>query len=194
MDQEQVKEKGSLPKFGLAEDILGPGRREPATPETGTKSANGRTRREAAQEEKAAQYVTFFLDKEEYALPIAQVQEINRVGEITKVPNAPPHVMGVINLRGKIVPVIELKKRLKIGDTAIGRDSRIVVIEAGTKVLGLMVDRVAQVIHLKAAQIEDTPEEVVLKAENYVKSVGKIGDRMIILLELDKLIGKESIS
>jgi purine-binding chemotaxis protein CheW len=175
-----------LPKFGLAEDILGKPQ-EPAPAQSGSKA-----RKESAKEDRGAQYVTFFLEKEEYALPIGQVQEINRVGEITRVPNAPDHVMGVINLRGKIVPVIELKKRLKLGKTEITRESRVVVVEAGPKILGLMVDRVAQVLHLTEDMIEQTPEEIAGPKENYVKSVGKIDGRMVILLDLPKIVRREA--
>jgi purine-binding chemotaxis protein CheW len=175
-----------LPKFGLAEDILGKPQ-EPAPAESGS-----RARKESNKEDRGAQYVTFFLEKEEYALPIGQVQEINRVGEITRVPNAPDHVLGVINLRGKIVPVIELKKRLKLGRAEITKESRIVVVEAGLKILGLMVDRVAQVLQLTDDMIEETPEEVVERGENYVKCVGKIDGRMVILLDLPKIIGNQA--
>lgn len=133
-------------------------------------------------------FVTFFLEKEEYALPIRQVQEINRITEITKVPNSPCHVRGVINLRGRIVPVIELKRRLKLGEASVDKDSRIVVVENGSKVLGLMVDRVAQVLNISSAQIDDTPDEVSQGEDNYIKGIGKINGRMIILLDLEKVI------
>jgi purine-binding chemotaxis protein CheW len=136
-------------------------------------------------------YVSFFLKNEEYAFPISQVQEIKRVGRITRVPNAPGHVRGVMNLRGRIVPVIELKKRLRLGETAIDKESRIVVVEHGPKVLGLMVDQMAQVLNITSEQIEEPPEEVVQVQESYIRGVGKIDERMIILLDLQQIIGKE---
>jgi len=194
-EQGRVEEgKGSgtkpLPSFGLAEDILGSDffkAKEGAEGEP-KDSGNGNS---DLQDEGLMKYVTFFLEEEEYALPISQVQEIKRVGDITRVPNAPEHVRGVMNLRGRIVPVIELKKRLSLGEAMIDQESRIVVVEQGRKVLGLMVDRVAQVLNMAAGQIEDAPEEVVQIQENYIKGVGKMDERMIILLDLEQIVGKE---
>ena len=189
-----------LPSFGLAEDILGTdffkGRegaegkeKDEDKKKSGLRDA-GRANT-ALKDEGLMKYVTFFLEEEEYALPISHVQEIKRVGDITRVPNAPEHVRGVMNLRGRIVPVIELKKRLSLGEAMIDSESRIVVVEQGRKVLGLMVDRVAQVLNMAAGQIEDAPEEVVQIQENYIKGVGKMDERMIILLDLEQIVGKE---
>lgn len=181
------QDKISLPAFGLAEDILGtsPDNEDTSISETGQGVvANG-----AATDETTIKFVTFFLDKEEYGLPISEVQEINRVVDITRVPNSPRHVMGVMNLRGKVVPVIELKTRLNIGATEIDKQSRIVVVEHGLKTLGLMVDRVSQVLNITSDQIEDAPEEAVEVHKNYIKGVGKIDERMVILLDLGQVIG-----
>lgn len=141
------------------------------------------------QVDELRQLVTFFLGGEEYALHIAEVQEINRVVEITRVPNAPEHVRGVINLRGRIIPVIELKRRLSLGETKLDGNSRIVVAEHGAKVLGLMVDKVSAVLTVRASQIEDAPDEVIREQRNYVKGVCKLEDRMLILLNLSEVIG-----
>jgi purine-binding chemotaxis protein CheW len=185
----EKEESSPLPSYGLAEDILGV-----RSSEENISSENMGRRAESvnwsSRDEELMKFVTFFLESEEYALPISQVQEINRIGEITRVPNSPEHVRGVINLRGKIVPVIELKKRLQLGETAIDKDSRIVVVEHGPKVLGLMVDRVAQVLNISAEQIDEAPEEVVQINENYIKGIGKINGRMIIILELGKVIAQ----
>lgn len=168
-----------LPACGLAEDVLGMASAvaEPAAPEKSVPAP-----------ETLAKYVTFSLGEEEYGLPINQVQEINRVGEITRVPNSPEHVRGVINLRGRILPVIELKRRLNLGETVVTRESRIVVVEHGKKTLGLMVDRVAQVLQVPPDTIEPVPEEVVQAGPHFLKGVCKIGDRMIVLLELEKIV------
>ncbi|MGA1791395.1 MAG: chemotaxis protein CheW [bacterium] len=185
----EKEESSPLPSCGLAEDILGT-----RSSDENFSSENMGRRAEsvnrASRDEGLMKFVTFFLESEEYALPISQVQEINRIGEITRVPNSPEHVRGVINLRGKIVPVIELKKRLQLGETSIDKDSRIVVVEHGPKVLGLMVDRVAQVLNISAEQIDEVPEEVVQIDENYIKGIGKINGRMIIILELGKVIAQ----
>jgi purine-binding chemotaxis protein CheW len=196
-----------LPAFGFSEEILG--RLDPpaeasapqaeASPGrmTGAGAAADEAPRspgapEAAVEDQA-KFVTFHLDREEYALPIAQVQEINRVGEITKVPNAPAHVIGVINLRGKILPVIELKKRLNLGTTtAVDKHSRVVVAEQGPRLIGLLVDRVSQVINIASSAIEEAPREIVQTLENYITGVGKVDDRMIIILDLERIVGREA--
>jgi purine-binding chemotaxis protein CheW len=180
----------SLPSYGLAEDVLesdfSKQVKMPENKEKSSKSGNGLFYNDGMMK-----YVTFFLEGEEYALPISQVQEIMRIGEITRVPNSPEYVKGVMNLRGKIIPVIELKKRLCLGDALIDGNSRIVVIENGPKVMGLMVDRVAQVLNITTEQIEKAPDEVVQIQENYIKGVGKIDERMIILLDLERIIIKE---
>ena len=187
--QEAHEKQGSspLPPSGLAEDVLGAAPPEEKEPK---KKKNPDGGNGGVGDEDLMKFVTFFLEQEEYALPIDQVQEINRVGEITRVPNSPEHVRGVINLRGKIVPVIELKQRFRLGETKVDKESRIVVVEQGPKVLGLMVDRVAQVLNVSSEQIESAPEEVVQIHENYIRGIGKIDGRMIILLELEKVIAQ----
>lgn len=178
-------EKIELPAYGLAEDVLQHNSEaESASPGM---SLHGD---EELGEGQGIKLVTFMLDKEEYALSISEVQEIDRVADITRVPNSPDHVIGVINLRGKVLPVIDLKKRLHLGEARITKESRIVVVESGPKVLGLMVDKVAQVFNLRADQIESTPEEVVKVNENFTKGVGKMDERMIILLDLEKVVEK----
>lgn len=177
-----------LPPSGLAEDVLGASSLEEKRGSGMRKTSGGGNGGDSAGAGELMKFVTFFLEKEEYALPIGQVQEINRITEITKVPNSPGHVRGVINLRGRIVPVIELKRRLKLGEARVDKDSRIVVVENGSKVLGLMVDRVAQVLNISSAQIDDTPDEVSQGEDNYIKGIGKINGRMIILLDLEKVI------
>jgi purine-binding chemotaxis protein CheW len=178
--------QGPLPPFGLAEEILGLKAAGPESPSP--PNIPGLT------DKTVQKYVTFYLGKEEYGLPISEVQEINRVGEITRVPHTPPHVLGVINLRGKIIPVIELRNRLNLGEIKPGKESRIVVVESGPKLMGMLVDRVSQVLSLDPGQIESAPQEAIKGEENYLRGVGKIGERMIIILDLQKVIGKESNS
>lgn len=191
-DREKIREKevSSLPSFGLAEEVLGSDfvNQKKTTLAKETESKNGNR---IFHNDGMMKYVTFFLEGEEYALPISQVQEIIRVGEITRVPNSPEYVKGVMNLRGRIIPVIELKKRLSFGDAVIDKNSRIVVVENGLKVMGLMVDQVAQVMNIMAEQIDQAPDEVVQVQKSYIKGVGKIEDRMIIMLDLEQIIVKE---
>lgn len=187
-----------LPAFGLAEEVFGTGmaggnadaESAPAAKRSGYESTVSELVNDLT-DEFYSKYVTFWLGNEEYGLPISEVQEINRVGEITRVPNSPIHVLGVINLRGRIVPVIELRKRLHLGEAELSKNSRVIVVEYGPKVLGLLVDRVAQVLNISSSQIDDAPEEVVQVSENFIEGVGKIDDRMIILLDLDKIVNHD---
>jgi len=159
-----------LPESGLAEEILG-------------------TLREKTRE---LHLVTFALG-EEYGVPISQVQEIVRVGGITMVPNAPGYMEGVINLRGRVLPVLNLRKRLKLSAAKMSKSSRIVVTEIGNKVIGLLVDAVTHVIKVPEQFVESAPEEVLEVETDYITGVGKLKDRLIILLDLEKLLRKEKI-
>lgn len=159
-----------LPASGLAEDILENYKEEP----------------------KDAHLVTFNLG-EEYGVPISQVQEIVRVGGITMVPNSPSYMEGVINLRGRVLPVLNLRKRLALPENAMSSASRIVVTEVGDKVIGLLVDAVSHVIKIPAASVDPAPEEVLEVDTDYITGVGKLEDRMVILLDLEKLLRREKL-
>lgn len=190
--EEHIEIKGKkvsspLPSFGLAEDVLGPD----FIDQKGIsqdRETEGNDANSVFHDDGMMKYVTFFLQDEEYALPISKVQEIMRIGEITRVPNSPEYVKGVMNLRGRIIPVIELKKRLSLGESVIDKNSRIVVVENGIKLLGLMVDQVAQVMNITAEQIDQAPDEVIQIQESYIKGIGKIDNRMIIMLDLEQII------
>jgi len=136
--------------------------------------------------------VTFHLG-EEYGVPIHQVREIIRVSGITMVPNSPSYMEGVINLRGRVLPVLNLRKRLKLAAKEIGKTSRIVVAEAGEKVIGLLVDAVSHVIRVAPESVESAPEEVLEIDTDYITGVGKLKNRLVILLDLEKLLRRENI-
>jgi purine-binding chemotaxis protein CheW len=134
------------------------------------------------------QLVTFKLGTEEFALDILLVQEINRRVEITKVPKTPEFVEGVINLRGKIVPVVDLRKRFGLGGHGFTGQSRIIVVNIDNRVLGLMVDSVSEVVQIPARTIEPAPPLVVGIDAAYIKGIGKFEDRLLILLDLGKVL------
>jgi purine-binding chemotaxis protein CheW len=134
---------------------------------------------------------TFFLDSEEYGIDVKQVQEIRRVTEITAVPRAPEFVRGVINLRGRILPVLDLKRKLGLGEVDPGRASRIVVIRLQERLLGLLVDGASQVLKVPLSRIEPPPDEVVERGGDYIRGVAKLEDRLIILVELGRLLTHE---
>ncbi|HUF36625.1 MAG TPA: chemotaxis protein CheW [Gemmatimonadales bacterium] len=132
--------------------------------------------------------VTFALDREEYGVPVAQVREVIRVGEITRVPQAPPHVRGVTNLRGRILPVVELRSRLGLAPAALTPRSRIVVVEVSDRVVGLLVDAVLQVAKVPMETVAPPPDEVRSADSDYLSGVARWNGRLIILLELDKAL------
>ncbi len=101
---------------------------------------------------------TFFLDREEYGVDVRQVQEIRRMSEITSVPRAPEFIRGVINLRGRILPVLDLKRKLGLGEVEAGRATRIVVVRVGERLLGLLVDGASQVLKVAVSRIEPPPK------------------------------------
>jgi len=173
----------ALPASGLAEEVLG---REQTL---SFFSAPAQQQRAAA--EATEHLATFFLAKEEYGVDVKQVQEIRRVAEITSVPRAPEFVRGVINLRGRILPVLDLRRRLALGEVVVNRDSRIVVVRVKDRLLGLLVDGASQVLKVPVSHIEAAPEEVVQKGGDYIRGVAKLADRLIILVDLERLLATE---
>jgi len=132
------------------------------------------------------QLVVFSLGSEEYGLPITTVQEIIRYTRPRTIPSAPPSVRGVINLRGKIIPVVDLKARLQLagGDA---EESKIVIVEAGAVTAGLIVDDVDEVITVDADALEPAPTGEV----GYISAVAKVDDRLLVLLDVEAMFGGE---
>ncbi len=133
------------------------------------------------------QLVSFQVGGEDFGLDILRVQEIIRVPELTRVPNSPAFVDGVINLRGKVIPVIGLRKRFGLEHLAADKQTRIVVVEVKDMVLGFMVDSVSQVLRIPADTVEPPPRLAKVERE-YVSGVGKLDSRLFILLDLDRLM------
>ncbi|MGD1075221.1 MAG: chemotaxis protein CheW [Thermodesulfovibrionales bacterium] len=138
------------------------------------------------------QLVTFKLGGEEYATDILKVQEINRMVNITAVPNTPGYVEGVINLRGKVIPVINLRKKFGLDTKAADAQSRIMVVDIGTTV-GLIVDSVSEVLRLPSDTVEPPPPMTGGDGAEFIRGVGKLEDRLLILLDIDKLLGHEEM-
>jgi len=149
------------------------------------------SREEAKAVEATEHLATFFLDREEYGVDVRMVQEIIRVTAITQVPRAPEFVRGVINLRGRIIPVVDLKRKLGLGRFEETRQSRIVVVKLRERLLGLLVDGASQVLKVPLAAIEAAPEEVLEVDQSAIRGVAKLSGRLIILLELQKVLALE---
>ena len=178
----------ALPASGLAEEVLAPGEM-PGAHSLSFFAAPARDQRAVA--EATEHLATFFLDREEYGVDVRQVQEIRRMSEITSVPRAPEFIRGVINLRGRILPVLDLKRKLGLGEVEAGRATRIVVVRVGERLLGLLVDGASQVLKVAVSRIEPPPEEVLEKGGDYIRGVAKLDDRLIILVDLGRLLAHE---
>ncbi len=134
------------------------------------------------------QLVSFKIGAEEYGVDILKVQEINKMTTITKVPNAPAFVEGVINLRGRVIPIIDLRTRLGMEKKDHTKDTRIIVVDLEGKTVGFIVDSVNEVLRIPANVTEVPPELVTGINSDYITAVGKLEDRLLILLDLDKVL------
>lgn len=138
--------------------------------------------------EKDVQIVGFKIGRETFGLPIGSVREIVRVPEVTSVPNAPDFIEGVINLRGRIIPVVDLRKRFGEAVGPANKKNRIVVVEVENRAIGLMVNSASEVLKIPPADIEP-PHAVFQEGElNYITGVGKFRGRLVILLDLSKIL------
>ncbi len=133
------------------------------------------------------QLVIFRLAKEEYGLPITKVQEINRLVPITKLPQTPSFMEGIINLRGRIIPVIDLRKRFQVAAAEQNDDNRIIIVEVSGQTIGIIVDAVTEVVRLPGSSVEPPPPTFILDAQ-YIHGVGKLDERLLIMLDIDKIL------
>ncbi len=137
------------------------------------------------------QWVTFHLDNEKYGIKVMQVQEVLRMTEIAPVPGAPHYVLGIINLRGNVVTVIDTRRRFGLPDTEPDDETRIVIIEADNNVVGILVDSVAEVVDLKMSEIETAPNVGNDESSKYIQGVSSRGDELLILVDVNKLLTDE---
>ena len=139
------------------------------------------------------QLVTFSIGSEEFGVDILKVIEIIRTMEITKVPKAPAFVEGVINLRGLVIPIIDLRRRFGLAEKAGDSDTRIIVIEINGMSVGFVVDSVSEVLRIPANTVEPAPPVVAGVDSDYISGVGKLEDRLLILLDLDTLLSADDL-
>jgi purine-binding chemotaxis protein CheW len=140
------------------------------------------------------QLVVFTLADEDYGVDIGTVREIIRIQTITKVPKTPRFIEGVINLRGKVIPVIDLRKRFDLTAGAADKDSRIVVIDIGGQDIGVIVDAVTEVLRIPADSVEP-PSSIIASVESeYLLGIAKLASRLIILLDLQKVFSNKEIT
>ncbi|HED19514.1 MAG TPA: chemotaxis protein CheW [Gammaproteobacteria bacterium] len=137
------------------------------------------------------QWVTFRLANETYGINVMQVQEVLRVTEIAPVPGAPHYVLGIINLRGNVVTVVDTRIRLGLETTEMTDSTRIVIIEGSKHVVGILVDCVAEVVDLHASELESAPNVGNDESAKYIQGVASRGDELLILVDLNKLLTDE---
>ena len=135
------------------------------------------------------QLVTFRIGEEEFGVDILAVQEIIRLMQITMVPRAPEFIEGVINLRGKVIPVINMRRRFNKDQVEPDSSTRIVVMELDQKIVGFLVDGVSEVLRIPESTVEDPPPVVAGIGAEYIRGIGKLDNRLLILLNLDHLLG-----
>jgi purine-binding chemotaxis protein CheW len=136
------------------------------------------------------QLVVFQLGAEFYGVEIARVHEIIRLQTVTRVPRAPAFVEGVINLRGKVIPVVDLRRRFGLPTADHTRASRIVVVEIGDQVVGVVVDGVSEVLRVNGATVEPPSPVVAGIDSEYIHGIAKLSDRLVILLDLDRVLAQ----
>lgn len=138
--------------------------------------------------------VIFQLKDEEYGVDVQQVQSIERMLHITRVPKMPDFVKGVINLRGIVTPIIDLKERFSIETTDYTNSTRIIIVQVEDKEVGLIVDSANDVIDIPTDKIEQPPEVVGRIESDYIRGVAKLDERLLILLNLNKVLNAEELS
>ena len=137
------------------------------------------------------QLVVFQLGAELYGVEISRVHEIIRLQSVTRVPRAPAFVEGVINLRGKVIPVVDLRRRFGLPTADHTRASRIVVVELGDQVVGIVVDGVSEVLRVSTSTVEPPSPVVAGIDSEYLHGIAKLADRLVILLDLDRILARE---
>jgi purine-binding chemotaxis protein CheW len=143
------------------------------------------------QSDEILQLVSFNIGTEEFGIDILKVQEINRMVDITRVPRAPEFVEGIINLRGKVIPIIDVRKRFNMELAEHDKNTRIVVVDIDGQIMGMVVDSVSEVLRIPASTIEPPPEVVSSLDSEYIRGVAKLDDRLMIYLDLSKILSGE---
>lgn len=139
------------------------------------------------------QFVIFKLENEEYGIDILRVKEIKEMMSITRVPKAANFVRGVINLRGEVIPVIDLRKRFNLKEGKENESTRIIIVSVDDIIVGLIADYSSEVVEISSEAIEETPEGIGIIDQGYISGIGKVGKRLIILLDIVKVVTNPAV-
>jgi purine-binding chemotaxis protein CheW len=148
---------------------------------------------ETAEDTRIGKYLTFVLGDEEYGLDILRVREIIGVMEITSVPQTPQFVKGVINLRGKVIPVIDLRLKFSMEERDATKETCIIVVDVQDTLVGIMVDTVSEVLDISTEQIEDPPRFGTQVDTDFILGMGKVNNKVKILLDIEKVLSSEDL-
>jgi purine-binding chemotaxis protein CheW len=140
------------------------------------------------------QFLTFTLDSEEYGIEILKVQEIKGFSKITPIPNAPTFVKGVMNLRGAVVPIVDLRSRFCMAARDYDQFTVIIVVNLGEKVVGLVVDTVSDVMTIPQANVAETPELAGGVDASCITGMGKVDEKLVMLLDIARLVGSDQLA
>jgi purine-binding chemotaxis protein CheW len=141
-----------------------------------------------------SQYLTFRLGGEEYGVEILKVQEIKGYSPVTPIPNMPAYLKGVMNLRGTIVPVVDLRSKFSMAQADYNQFTVIIVVTVGTKVMGLIVDAVSDVLNIPKSDIQATPDFGGQVDARYINGMAKTSDKLVVLLDIDRVMGGVDVS
>ncbi|HHF3248051.1 TPA: chemotaxis protein CheW [Vibrio alginolyticus] len=141
-----------------------------------------------ASNDEVLQWVTFQLEEETYGINVMQVREVLRYTEIAPVPGAPDYVLGIINLRGNVVTVIDTRSRFGLIEGEVTDNTRIIVIESERQVIGILVDSVAEVVYLRSSEIDTTPSVGTDESAKFIQGVSNRDGKLLILVDLNKLL------
>lgn len=154
---------------------------------------SGKLAEESTNTQSEQQLVVFDLAQEAYGVDIGTVREIIRMQDVTSVPHRPDYVSGVINLRGRITPVVDLRKRFDLPQADITRDSRIVVVDIDGEDIGMIVDAVTEVLRISTSQIEPPSTMIAAGGSDYIVGIAKLESRLVLLLDLERVLTMASI-
>ncbi|OHB28592.1 MAG: chemotaxis protein CheW [Desulfuromonadaceae bacterium GWB2_53_15] len=150
---------------------------------------------DAAKHDELIQLVSFMLEEEEYGVEVLKVREIIRMPTITKMPNVPPHVEGIINLRGKVIPIISMRKRFGLIDNDNNNQTRIIIMDVVGSLTGFIVDAVSEVIRIHSSEIQPPPSIVLSSGigQEFITGVFNHADRLLIIMDIDRMFSVDEL-